>query len=75
MTADSSLSIRTVHLPQSDLPIQIESESEVKSSDRIKTSRHKKLTVHVPRARNNPVENGSDRHLQAVLMEAQYIQI
>ncbi len=74
MNADSSLSTRTVRQPHSDLPVQTESESEVKSPDWIQPPRHKSLTVHIPRAGNDPIENGSERH-QAASLESQHIQI
>lgn len=77
MTADSSRSIRTIHQPLSDLPIQIESESEVevKSLDRIKTLGPEHLIVRVPRTGTGPSENDGESHLQIPLSRALYAQI
>ncbi len=79
MTADSSLSIlRTVHQPRSVIPTQIESESEseVKSLDRIRTLRSRHLAVRALRIRRNPSESGDDEaQLQIPILRAQYTRI
>lgn len=77
MTADSSRSVRTIHQPLSNLPIQIESESEVelKSLDRITNLRPKELPVHLPEPRKGLPKNVNEPHLQTVLLKALYLQI
>ena len=72
MTVDSTLSIRTVHRPQSELPIQIESESEVKSLDRFKALRSEHLTVRAPRTERDLSGSDYEPHLQILLLRAQY---
>ncbi len=77
MTADSNRSIRTIHRPLSDLPIQIESESEieVKSLDRIKTLGPEHLVACVPRTKRGLYENDDESQLQIPLLRALYAQI
>lgn len=81
MTADSSLSIlRTVHQhqPRSVFLTQIESESEseVRSLDRIRTLRPKHLAVRALRIKRNPSESGDDEaQLQIPILRAQYTRI
>ncbi len=77
MNADSSRSVRTIHQPLSDLPIQIESESEVKSKslDRITNLKPKELPVHLPEPRKGLLKNVNEYHLQTVLLKALYLQI
>lgn len=75
MTADSSLRIRTVHQTQSDLPIHIESESEVKSLDRIKTLRSEHLAVRACRTRRDLSGSEYEPRLQILFSRAQYAQI
>jgi len=74
-TADSSRSVRTIHQPRSGLPIQVESESEVKSLDRIKTLGPEHRIVRVPRTRRGPYENDGESQLQIPLLRALYAQI
>lgn len=76
-TADSNRSIRTNHRPLSDLPIQIESESEVemKSLDRIKTLGPEQLIARVPRTKRGLYENDGVAQLQILLLRALYAQI
>ena len=77
MTADCSRSIRTLYQPLSDLPIQIESESEVevKSLERITNLRPKELPVYLPKPRKGLPENVNESHLHAVLLKALHVQI
>ena len=77
MIADSNRSIRTIHRLLSDLPIQIESESEieVKSLDRIKTLGPEHLIARVPRTKRDLYENDDESQLQIPLLGALYAQI
>lgn len=77
MTVDSILSMRRVHRPQSEPPIQIESESEseVKSLDRFKALRSEHLTVRAPRTERDLSGSDYEPHLQIPLLRAQYAQI
>ena len=77
MTTDSNRSIRTIHRPLSDLPIQIESESEVevKSLDRIKALGPEHLIARVPRTKRGLYENDGGSQLQISLLRALYAQI
>ena len=77
MIADSIRSIRTIHRLLSDLPIQIESESEieVKSLDRIKTLGPEHLIARVPRTKRDLYENDDESQLQIPLLGALYAQI
>jgi len=53
----------------------VESESEVKSLDRIKTLGPEHRIVRVPRSRRGPYENDGESHLQIPLLRALYAQI
>ena len=75
MTVDLTLSIRTVHRPQSELPIQIKGEGEVKSLDRIKALRSEHLTVRTPRIERDLSGSDYEPHLKTPLLRAQYAQI
>ena len=77
MTADCSRSIRTIYQPLSDLPVQIESVSnvEVKSLDRITNLRPTELPVHLLRPRKGLPANVNESHLHTVLLRALHVQI
>jgi len=77
IVADSSRSICTIHPPLSDLPLQIESESEVKvkSLDRIKALGSEQLIVRRPRTSRGPPESDGKSHLQLPLLRALFAQI